>query len=564
MRLKTVNFQTPIWHSIQGEGGLVGMPSTFLRLWGCNQSCEWCFHPDTPVLMEDLTWKPISDIRIGDRVVCGERGSKYTQPSVTTVMGVLRKEAPLSRVLASTGQEILCTSDHKFWKSKRSCWSEVRNLVGHEVHFLAPPVEYTEEFWRGWLAGVADGDGCFWTLKTKGKLPYRRFRLAVDAKDVAILHKFKDVTYRLFHIESRLGMHHTTASESPIQHKETWMPCLWVTKNEDALWLEDAIHADKTLDWMRGYLSGMVDTDGTVLRNNASVTITQAKAANPDNWDCIRCCLDTLEFRYTEGPMGFYLRGGQAWRFSTMCRTVLERKRCARWSLRMNGDAKISSVTETGVVGPVVTLTTDAGNYIAAGFLVKNCDTKGSWQSPLYDEVTVQSVAQVLNEKCLDHIVITGGNPLVQRETLVALIRTCEAFRHKHVTIETNAYGIDGGGIPALLYAKGSSLLWSLSPKLHDFDHDIVTKFMLDDQGCDLRVQMKIVVANTTEARKAADIFRYYTQKGLPVPFIPILQPEYSAGAGARQAAVAAALESAAMGYPLQVIPQVHKLLSVL
>lgn len=40
--LRLVGFEEPVWGTIQGEGVLCGVPSVFIRLYGCDYSCSWC------------------------------------------------------------------------------------------------------------------------------------------------------------------------------------------------------------------------------------------------------------------------------------------------------------------------------------------------------------------------------------------------------------------------------------------------------------------------------------------------------------------------------------------
>jgi 7-carboxy-7-deazaguanine synthase len=51
-----------IFYSVQGEGGLVGVPSVFVRTSGCNLRCSWC---DTPY----TSWNPEGDDLVADEIL---------------------------------------------------------------------------------------------------------------------------------------------------------------------------------------------------------------------------------------------------------------------------------------------------------------------------------------------------------------------------------------------------------------------------------------------------------------------------------------------------------------
>ncbi|NBZ94866.1 MAG: 7-carboxy-7-deazaguanine synthase QueE [Proteobacteria bacterium] len=67
-----------IFHSVQGEGLLLGVPSVFVRTSGCNLRCRWC---DTP----HASWNPEGDEMTPEEIV--RRVTAYDCPHVVLTGG---------------------------------------------------------------------------------------------------------------------------------------------------------------------------------------------------------------------------------------------------------------------------------------------------------------------------------------------------------------------------------------------------------------------------------------------------------------------------------------------
>lgn len=457
-----------LWRTLQGEGFWAGRPAVFVRLAGCNlwsgheadrqrdaarseAACPtWCFAPETRVLAADYTQRPIGQIDVGDAVMAASvtTGGRVhlTEASVTCVQ---RRRAPLAALRFNTGT-VAGTADHAVLcrpsrSRERVGFVPAQDAVGRSTFSLfdaaVPTVERTDEYWRGWLAGMAAGDGCFWTLRKRDRVhlvpydrssptqtverTYRRFRLAL--RDAHLVDDFAYHASRFGFGPFQYGVHKGTGFSA------YQMRCVHLTRHAVAAAFEAFLsEAAPTFDYACGFLGGVYDAEGSQRARELHIHQRHESVRGQ-----IRRALDQVGLPHRERPDRFSLYGQASFRFLALARPRAERKRtqfCGRDLVFCKGT--LDAVEEADVEREVISLTTDVGTYVlGCGQVVKNCDTDFT------REGAVKLAAGALADEVLRvagpvrFVVLTGGEPLLQADAaLVAALRQRGFF----VAVETN------------------------------------------------------------------------------------------------------------------------------
>src|ERR1700676_3210111 len=98
--------------------------------------------------------------------------------------------------------------------------------------------------------------------------------------------------------------------------------------------------------------------------------------------------------------------------------------------------------------------------FFACNLRCSWCDTKYSWsvrEGGTWESISAQEVAERVHALGARHVVLTGGEPTLQKE-LAQLAQRLKEQGH-HLTVETNATIFPAPAVPLID-------LWSLSPKL--------------------------------------------------------------------------------------------------
>jgi MoaA/NifB/PqqE/SkfB family radical SAM enzyme len=382
----------------------------------CSFGCSYCLAPETPVMGADLAWRPISEVTEGDVLAGFDEFSTLRQhrklkPAIVEAVCVTRR--PALRIITET-REVLTTANHGWLRkdNSRHLWRAASELkVGHALSFFGDPYvspEISEDYRRGYLAGVSLGDGTFrfepgWKNWTHG-FPQSYWRVAL--KDEEALGRI--VAYlAFFGVASEVRPFNAgSRTTTPMQKVEVRsIPKL------------ETIHSlvrqpVDSAEFRRGWLAGFFDAEGS---HDGNLRYSQ-KALGP-----LHQVIDfakkwgfhfDLEPPAENGVSKTRLRGSvyDRMRFLGTIRPAIGRK-TTDWlgtALETRAD-RIVAIESAGEID-VVDIQTSAATFFASGLATHNCYQDST---PKGEHASPELVPTLI--KGLDHapyqIAIGGGEP---------------------------------------------------------------------------------------------------------------------------------------------------------
>lgn len=130
-----------LYRSVQGEGLLMGVPTTFVRFFACNLRCSWCDTKYSWSVREGGWWSQRSPLEIADEV--SQLGARYVV--LTGGEPTLQRELPeLSQLLKTRGHHLTVETNTTIFPETMAhlidLWSLSPKLGSAGERYLRHPV----------------------------------------------------------------------------------------------------------------------------------------------------------------------------------------------------------------------------------------------------------------------------------------------------------------------------------------------------------------------------------------------------------------------------------------
>ena len=242
---------------------------------GCPRRCAFCLHPDTDILISDNSLKKIKDVKIGDSLIgfVNEQYDGGTRHKLvpSKMIGKQYSEAIAYEIELKSGKKVICSGDHQWltcsrgWKytygtmggKDQRPYLTKRSKIKSAYNNYISDYSDTEEYKKGYIAGIYEGDGCIYKIHDKrSNYIGERFKVAMtDQEPLDTIEKYlnelgvNNIRKRVFY-------------KGSIKHK----PLNEITTGtyENMKKIKEIINLNNNdKEFRRGFVAGFFDAEGS-------------------------------------------------------------------------------------------------------------------------------------------------------------------------------------------------------------------------------------------------------------------------------------------------------------
>lgn len=444
---------------------------------GCGHGCVYCVSGETQILLGNGRTTFLADLKIGDEIIGTTRRGFYKRYVKTRVLAHWQTHKPAYRLMLAGGTTITASADHRFlsdrgWKfvtgaeqgpNRRPHLTTGNKLMG--VGMTPGSLEPTPFYRQGYLCGIIRGDGHRGVRKSElrrgGEGLSCQFRVAMaDGEALARSGSYLEE----FGIQTRAFLFRKATGT----YKEV---------NAISACSRDGFRAIEKLiawpgfaptDWIRGFLGGIFDAEGSYSDGCIRFAITDHTIL-----DRVAESLKHFGFAFASDVRSrgtnllvHYLRllGGlrEHLRFFHLVDPAITRKSTIfGQAVKSQASLDIVEIEPLGISMPMYDITTGTGDFIANGVVSHNCYARPAHAyvnlSPGLDFETKlfykENAAELLREElsrpryvCKSITLGANTDPYqpIERKLKVtrSILEVLQRFRHP-VTIVTKGHLIE-------------------------------------------------------------------------------------------------------------------------
>lgn len=344
----------------------------------CKHKCLYCVDENTVVLMADLSEKLIKDVNIGDHIIGITKSEDYNiyKTCEGTVLTRIESFQEAYEITLANGTKLVCSDNHRWLSNRGWKYTFVDKKSGHgrfltvknKIRYIYHPsgkLGETEDYKRGYLRGLIDGDGLLKRYVNKRRRNSSCYRFRITMKDDEPL------------VRSANYLNDFGVQVDWFQFN-SFMRGIRALDEERFTEISKIVNLEDTPDFLRGYVGGFFDSEGTHPNNE---TIRMADTTK-EHRKTVEDALNFYHFDYVEEEhatknkvmRGVRVRGNHSEQvrfFQTFNPAILRKRQIT--GRRLSYDSKIKSIVSLDKKIKMVDIQTTCETFIANGVISHNC-----------------------------------------------------------------------------------------------------------------------------------------------------------------------------------------------